>query len=354
MNRLDQLKAIERVDRFDMISRVTALPEQCLDAWKQGLKWRVSSRYRNPRHLLVLGMGGSAIGGDLVQGMIGNLIPTPITVNRTYAIPAWVNRDTLVLVCSYSGNTEETLSAARQAKARGAKLAAVTSGGELAAWAKADGFPLHRIPAGWPPRTAIGYLSFVPLGLLARLGLVSRKDLRVEEACDSVAKFIAAKLSFSVKSSANQAKKIALQVKGRLPVIYGAAGGWEGVTFRWRTQMEENAKTLAFHHIFPEATHNEISGWVEPRALTKKMVALFLTDPSVHPRTLRRIAFTQQLIRKEGARVIEASVPGRTVLSRMLGLVALGDFVSVYLGLLYGIDPTPVVRVEALKKFMKK
>ena len=354
INPLDDLRAIERVDRFDMVSRVAALPEQCLDAWKRGLRWRVPASLSHVKHVLILGMGGSAIGGDLLQGMVGDKIRIPITVNRTYAIPAWVNRNTLVLVCSYSGNTEETLSAAHQANGRGAKLAAITSGGDLAAWARRIKMPLHKIPAGWPPRTAIGYLSFVPLGLLAKLGLVSRRDLPVEQACAGVQRYIEEQLSFSVKIPFNPAKQVAIKLKGRLPVVYGAAGGWEGVTFRWRTQLEENSKSLAFHHIFPEATHNEISGWVEPKAVTKKTTALFLTDPSVHPRTLKRMEFTRQLIRRERARVLELSAPGRSVLGRMLGLVALGDFVSVYLGLLYGTDPTPVERVEALKKFMKR
>ncbi len=354
MSSLDDLKLIWRVDRGDMLSRVTALPDQCREGWKQGLQWDVPKSWKSSGNLLILGMGGSAIGGDLLQGFVGNLALRPIAVNRSYAIPTWVGRSTLVLACSYSGNTEETLSAARQALQRGCRLVAITSGGQLAEWASRDRFPLLRIPSGWPPRTAIGYLAFAPLGLVVRLGWAKKSAFPVERACDWVETFIESQLSLSVQVPANPAKRFSLHLKDRLPVLYGASGGWEGVTYRWRTQLEENAKTLAFHHIFPEATHNEISGWVEPRVLTKKVTALFLKDRSIHPRTRRRMEFTKQLIRREGAQALDVTVPGPSVLARMLGFIALGDFVSVYLGLLYGVDPTPVERVEALKRYMKR
>ncbi|MCM8794608.1 MAG: bifunctional phosphoglucose/phosphomannose isomerase [Candidatus Omnitrophica bacterium] len=353
MNVLDDLKIIKKLDRHDMVSRVTALPDQCLQAWEEGLRWRLPDSYARQGRLLILGMGGSAIGGDLLANFAGTEIPKPLAVSRTYDIPRWVDGKTLVLACSYSGNTEETLSAAARARETGARIAVLTSGGKLADWADRNRLPLHRIPAGWPPRTALGYMTFVPLGLLTRLGWIRRKKMKVEEACSELERYIQTEIALSVRTSSNQAKQIALRLKGRLPVLYGAAG-WEGITFRWRTQLEENAKTLAFHHIFPEATHNEISGWVQPADLTKRITALFLTDTAVHPRTLRRMKFTAGIVRAEGARVLEVSAPGRSVLSRMLRLIALGDFISVYLGLLYGIDPTPVVRVEALKKFMKR
>ena len=336
-----------------MLGRAAALPDQCRDGWERGLRWAVSFRGSHLEKLLVLGMGGSAIGGDLLQGILQDRISRPITVNRTYTIPRWVDRKTLVLACSYSGNTEETLSAARQAVRQGARLAAISSGGELARFSRQSRFPLLQIPAGIPPRAAVGYLAFAPLGMAVRLGWVARENLSVESACAALKRFIRERLDPSVGIPANPAKKLARSLKGRLPVLYGASGGWEAATYRWRTQLEENSKTLTFHHLFPEATHNEISGWVQPRGLLKKTAALFLMDPSVHPRIRRRMEFTQRIIRDQGALSLTVEVSGASVLERMLKMIALGDFTSIYLALLYRIDPTPVERVEALKRWLR-
>ncbi len=337
-----------------MLAQAAALPEQCRQGWEQGLAWAVPSLYKNARQLLVLGMGGSAIGGDFLQGVVREAAARPIAVSRTYTIPAWVDRETLVLTCSYSGNTEETLSAAGLAMRAGAKLVAITAGGELSAFAARKRFPLLRIPSGLPPRTALGYLAFAPLGLLTQLGWVPKKSVPVEQACASLTQFIAKRLAPSVPLASNPAKQLAGALKGRLPVIYGSGGEWEAIAYRWRTQFEENSKTLAFHHLFPEATHNEISGWLEPAALVKKMAAVFLVDKSMHPRVRRRMKFTEQIVRAQKAAVQVVQVPGESVLSRMLAMISLGDFTSIYLAFLYGIDPTPVARVEALKRYMKK
>jgi len=345
---------MRRLDRADMLGRAAALSAQCAEGWKKGLAWRVPSEFSACRNLLVLGMGGSAIGADLLQGIAGGRLSRPILINRTYTLPAWVDKQTLVLVCSYSGNTEETLSAAELARRQGAGIAAITSGGRLAAWAKHHRFPLLQIPAGWPPRSAVGYMTFIPLGLLVRLRWISRSALSVEAACRGLDRFVRGRLAPGVRTRSNPAKRLAALLKDRLPVLYGAAGGWEGITYRWRTQLEENSKTLTFHHIFPEATHNEISGWVQPKGLMKHSIALFLTDPAVHPRILRRMEFGRRVVRGEGARAEKVSVPGATALERMLRLIALGDFTSIYLAFLYKEDPTPVARVEALKKFLVK
>lgn len=342
------------MDRGDMLGRVSRLPEQCRAGWAQGLSWKVPPRFGLLDRLLVLGMGGSAIGADILEGISREAFDRPIAVNRTYRLPPWVDRRTLVLACSYSGNTEETLSAARQALARGAGLLSITSGGKLVAFSRRHRIPLARIPSGWPPRAALGYMTFVPMGLFARLGWISRKPLRLEQTLGQLQHYIETVVGGQVPVRSNPAKRIALALQGTLPILYGASEGWEGVTYRWRTQLEENAKTLAYHHLFPEATHNEVSGWVHPRGLMKRLTALFLKDPAVHPRTLKRIRFTAQVIRQQGAQVLEVEVPGEDRLTRMLRLIALGDFVSVYLGLLYRQDPTPVVRVEALKKYMRR
>lgn len=354
MRLLDDLPALARIDRSGMLRRAASLPGQCREAWGQGLEWKVPASVRSARQIVMLGVGGSAIGADLVQGILADNAPRPILVNRTYTLPRWVGRETLALVFSYSGNTEETLSAAEQARTQGAKLLAITSGGMLAPWADCHGVPQLRIPSGLPPRSAVGYMVFAPLGLFVRLGWVSRTGLGVEAALSVMERWVDSALEPDVSTGRNPAKKLAASLVGRLPVLYGAAGGWEGVTYRWRTQVEENAKSLAFHHIFPEATHNEISAWLQPRSLMRQLTALFLTDPAIHPRILRRMEFMRRIVRSQGARALIVSVPGRRRVERLLKLVALGDFVSVYLGILYRMDPTPVERVEALKQYLKR
>lgn len=351
---LDDLKALRQLDRTDMLGKVTALAQMCREGWELGLSWDLPRGFSRQSELLILGMGGSAIGGDLLQGLAGDSLGQPLCVNRTYTVPNWVSSRTLVAACSYSGNTEETLSALEQAAAAKAKIAVLTSGGKLKDWATSHRAAVLEIPAGLPPRTALGYLTFAPLGMLVRLGWLKKPLFDMKNGCRELKAFIAGRLAPSVKRPNNPAKQIAMKLKGRLPVLYGAAGGWEGITYRWRTQLEENAKTLAFHHLFPEATHNEISGWVHPKALLPRMEAVFITDPAVHPRTRRRMEFAARIVRRQGAGVLWAQVPGPTALSRMLRLIALGDFVSVYLAFLYRVDPTPVRRVEALKRFMRR
>ena len=344
---------MRRADPGGMLNRAAALGDQCAQAWEWGLDWKVPAAYSGARQVCVLGMGGSAIGADLLQGFVGDRLGRPVVVNRTYTLPAWVDKETLVLVCSYSGNTEETLSAAALAAKKTSRIAVITSGGKAAEWARKKGYPLQEIPTGLPPRSAVGYLTFVPLGLMAGLKWLPESALPVERACDGLNRYIREALGPEVKSAKNPAKKLAAKMAGKLPILYGAAGGWEGIAYRWRTQLEENSKTLAFHHIYPEATHNEISGWVQPEGLMRHSIAVFLADPAVHPRILKRMQFGAKVARGEGAVAEEVSVPGPTMMERMLRLIALGDFTSVYLGILYKIDPTPVVRVEALKKFMR-
>ncbi|MBI3322488.1 MAG: bifunctional phosphoglucose/phosphomannose isomerase [Candidatus Omnitrophica bacterium] len=351
---MDRPERFGRLDPGGMLDRVRALPGQCLEGWSRGLEWKVPMSWGSATQFVVLGMGGSAIGADLLQGWLGDDMLRPVYVNRTYTIPRWVGKGSLTLACSYSGNTEETLSGAETARKRRAHVLAVTSGGKLAAWARRHGLPLLLIPTGLPPRSAVGYMTFVPLGMLSRLGWIHGKQLPVEAACRGLETYIERGIGPDVPVARNPAKRIAEALIGRLPILYGAAGGWEGVVYRWRTQIEENAKCLTFHHIFPEATHNEISAWLNPRDVVRHSAAVFLADPAMHPRTLRRMEFTRRIVVSQGAKAVQARVPGATVQERMLKMIALGDFASVYLAFLYKVDPTPVERVEALKRFMKR
>ena len=351
-NPLDDLEAIKRLDRFDMLGKIAHLADQCREGWRLGKSWSVPARLRNSKKLLLAGMGGSAIGGDLLHGLFGQALSRPILVNRDYDLPAWVDRQTVVLAISYSGNTEETLSAFRQARARRLPTLAIASGGKLGRWARRSSIPFLDIPKGWPPRAAVGYTTFAPAGLLSQWGWLRQGTIPLEKGLSSLERFIRKELIPQIPESANPAKKLARQLLGHLPILYGAAGGWEGIVYRWRTQLEENAKTLTFHHIFPEMTHNEISGWGRPPSLKKGLVAVFLEDAELHTRVRRRMEFVKRLIQREGGQVVRVQTSGASRFERMLKVIALGDFASVYLGILYRVDPTPVKRVEALKRYL--
>ena len=348
---LDDLRGMKRMDPDGMLTHCLELPDQIRAGWQWGLDWRLPARWRNLDGICLLGMGGSAIGADLANGFAGGKLARPLRVNRDYRLPGGLHRRTGILISSYSGNTEETLSAAEAALRRGLPAAAITSGGKLAALARRRRLPLVLIPSGLPPRGAVGYGTFVLMGLLRRLKWIPA--IPVPSAAAGLERTIARSLAPAVPLRRNPAKQLARRLAGRIPILYGGADGWEGVTFRWRTQLEENAKTVCFHHIFPEATHNEISGWVHPAPGIRRTAAVFLTDPSVHPRTLKRMRFAARIIRREGAGCLEVGMKGPDRFDRMLRMIALGDFLSVYLAFLYRENPTPVVRVEALKKYLR-
>jgi len=346
--RLDSLAAIHRVDRADMLGLIDDLPTQCRQGYETG--WRLPLRCPRPvGQVVFVGMGGSAISGDLVKAVLTDRARVPISVQRTYTLLASVSRETLVITSSYSGDTEETLSAYRQARRRGAMVAAVTSGGRLARLAQRDGVPWGPVPSGLPPRAALGYLAAIPLGMLARLGLAPITAAELRAATVATARVVRA-WAPQVPTRRNLAKQLAHQFLGRLVVVYGADGGWEAVVARWRGQLAENAKALASSHLFPEMTHNEINGWAFPRPLVRRCAAVFLTDRTVHPRVQRRMAITARIIRRVGARVIPVAVPGPSRLSRLLSMIALGDYLSVYLAVLHRVDPTPVEHVTAVKR----
>ncbi|HPN66957.1 MAG TPA: bifunctional phosphoglucose/phosphomannose isomerase [Candidatus Omnitrophota bacterium] len=267
----------------------------------------------------------------------------PIYVSRDYTLPRFVGKDTLFLACSYSGDTEETLSSYAEAKEKGAKIIVITSGGKLEVLAKEDKVPVIYIPKGHPPRTALGYSFFCWLDVLYKLGFISDRARDAEEA-------------IAVMKQArerNNYEEIARALLGKYIIIYGANKHLDSVVLRWRGQIEENAKTLASTHVFPELNHNETVGWEGPKALLKDFIVVLLRDKSEHPRVAKRIEITKSMI-EPGTKVIELASKGECLLARMFSLIYAGDFVSYHLAILNGIDPTPVDRIAFLKKELSK
>jgi glucose/mannose-6-phosphate isomerase len=292
-------------------------------------------------------MGGSAIGGDLARSFLGERAKVPIHSCRDYFLPSNVARGALVIVSSYSGNTGETLSAYDGARAHAAAVVAITSGGELAERCARDNVPVCTIPGGMPPRSAIGYSLFPMLHVLRAAGVASFEDKEYTEALSAARDRCEA---YGPSRRDNAAIETAQDLHRRTAFVYAAPGLLEGVARRWACQMNENAKTLAHFAYFPELNHNEIVGWEVGEHIMKNAVIVSLEDREDHPMTRRQADVALSLMGPFAAKVERLETPGGGRLARMLCMMLLGDFTSVYLAYLNDVDPTPVKKIDSLKK----
>ena len=340
------------LDPQGMLTHVLNLPQTCADAWELAARTcpqlGLSDAYAQVRHIVVVGMGGSAIGGDLLAALVADECPCPILVQRGYELPAFVRGpDTLVIAASYSGNTEETLSAFRQARDRGALLLALSTGGELARLCDAWRVPLIRFSYPSQPRAALGY-SLAPLVyLLGHLGLIADRSADMAEAV-KVMRAWQAEIGPDVPLERNLARRLAGQLTKRLPVVYGA--GWlEPVARRWKTQFNENAKEWAFFEGLPELNHNAVVGYGLPDVIRQGAMVVILRSKAESPRIQARWRVTRELLRQEGVATDQVEARGASRLAQMLSLIHLGDLVSVYMAYLNQVDPTPVAPIAYLK-----
>jgi glucose/mannose-6-phosphate isomerase len=329
-----------------------SLPDQFAEILQQGVKLPLKYR-REYRNIVVTGLGGSAIGGDILRTYCLARARIPILVNRDYDLPGFVNSDTLVLAVSYSGNTEETLSAYQQARKQGASVIAVTSGGKLADLANNDEAAVVKIPGGLSPRAATGYL-FTPLALILEELEVMQGVSRELQETIRVLLAVREGIHPGVGLPDNQARWIANELKGNLPIIWGSSGHSEIAAMRWKGQINENAKAPAYYNIFPELNHNEIVGLDVPGELLNRLVVVFLRDAADHPRVQRRMQISKSIIQNKVKKVIEIDAQGESFLARFYSLVYIGDYASFYLALEYGINPTPVETIDYLKAELAK
>ncbi len=337
-------EAIAEVDRSGQLADVLALPEHLRDAL-----WRVESAIMNewdtPGGLVVAGMGGSAIGGALACAALGDHASRPIFVTRAYGLPPWTTPETTVLCASYSGNTEETLACYESASALGAQRVVVTTGGRLAELARADRVPVIPLPGGFQPRAAVAYMTVASLEVAALCGAGPRLTSEIDVAASHAEQLVAEWGPDTEEDSL--AKMIARGLHGTTPVIAGA-GLTNPIAYRWKTQINENAKQLSFASELPELDHNEIVGWESARELGR-FAAVFLDDSDAHPRVKERMDLTERLIADNAAASFRLETRGQTAIERVFSLVLLGDLVSIYLATLRGIDPGPVRILDELK-----
>jgi glucose/mannose-6-phosphate isomerase len=319
----------------DMLDAVRAIPDHLRDAL-----WRIESARLQPMEAsaaFVCGMGGSAIGGDLAAAALSDRLTRPLHTVRGYELPPWAPTGSAVLCSSYSGNTEETLACYAAAEALGAQRLVATTGGELAELARKDGVPVIGLPAGLQPRAAVGYMFCVA----AELASLATAGPRINTEVDAAA----AHLATSGGAAETAAADLAAQIGEATPVIYGS-DLTAPVAYRWKTQLNENAKQTAFASVLPEADHNELEGWTGAEG---RFAAVFLEDRDQHPRERRRFELTAKSVEPHAAAVIKIETDGETRTERLLQAVMLGDLVSLEVAKTRGIDPMPVEGIESFK-----
>jgi len=334
-----------------MLKTVLTLPGQLLEAWERALAAPLPRPEVPPSHIVAVGMGGSAIAADLIGAYLAPRLALPLVTIRDARLPAYVGRGSVVIATSYSGETDETLAAAEAAVASGAHVVAVTSGGRLAALAA--GRTLLRVRGGLPPRAALAYLLAPTLAVFEKWGVAGSCAADVDEAV-GVLRVIATETGPDVPLTRNPAKQLAEALRDVVPAVYAGTPGLAPVARRWKTQFNENSKTLATWDTFPELTHNEVVGWGAPADLACRVAAVILLGGDEDAQALRRIGASRSAaIDRAAASVHEVRGRGTGRLARMLSLVFLGDLTSVYLAYLRGVDPTPVEAIDRIKQAVR-
>lgn len=344
---------INNVDKSNMFEVLKDFHKQVKDALGIAKKYKLNKySTKGIKNVIISGLGGSAIGGDLFRSYTQYEIKLPVTVNRNYALPKFADSNTLVIISSYSGNTEETVSAYKQAIKKGCKIICITSGGEVKKIAEKNKHNCIIIPGGFQPRCALGYSFFTLLILFMCLGFIKSKNPDIKEILNVLEKESVKFTNFNPDT--NQALKIAIDLKGKLPIIYSSADIMDVVNLRWRGQISENSKILAYGNLYPEMNHNELVGWKLNEDIMKKIVVIYLKDLNDNERIKLRMDITSGIIKKYADNIIYLESNCKYKLGRIFDLIYLGDWVSYYLAILNEVDPTPVDVINYLKGNLDK
>jgi len=347
---LDDLRVIERRDPGGMLRHVADWPAQLRTGWAFTRKLSLPEGHRSAPAVAVLGMGGSAIAGELVRAIFSDRLSVPLVSVRGYDLPAWVDKKSMVVAVSHSGTTEETVSALSTALSRKANVAVITTGGALGDVAKRVELPLLMYPDRTPPRAALGYTLPMLAGLLDRAGFLSIAEHEIDSSIDAIADVIR-DCGPDRPTEGNPAKQLAWALTDRLPII--EAGGFlSAVAYRWKTQINENGKSFAVTEELPEATHNSVVGYEQPDVLRDHLYVIFLASSSDHPRNSLRATLSTELLASVGVSYQVVPVGGEGRLAQACAAIVLGDYVSTYLALLYGVDPVPVEAIGHIKRRM--
>lgn len=344
---LDNPTTYQQRDPGHMLRHIQALGPQARDAFKIAGGLDLPADYRDARAVVISGMGGSGIGGSLLAALAAPISAIPILAHRGYSMPAFVDSDTLVIVASYSGNTEETLSATEEARARGARLVAITTGGALAERAERLSIPMYQFTYVAEPRAAVGYSLGALLGIVSQLGFIPDPSADLKEA-EALLVGATGLIGPDVPTAQNPAKKLASEFMGDIPFIY-AAEHLAPVARRWKTQLNETSKNWAAWDTFPELTHNAVAGYRYPYIAPEDMFVVILDSDLYDPRLRARISPTLELLSQANVAEITITARGESRLAQALSVMQFGDYVSYYLALLNEVDPTPTTAISFLK-----
>ncbi len=340
---------LHRIDKSDMAGHISRMGTHIRDAVQLCAALLLPIR-DECTGVIILGMGGSAIGGDLSRSYLSGKLSIPIVLNRSYELPSFANEKTLIIASSYSGNTEETLSAFEQAVQKKLPILCITTGGTLARRAKELNLPTIIVPGGMQPRAALAY-SFVPILLaLEKIGITSGEVQNLERTA-TLLDTLSERHGTTHLDENNLAFKLAGNILHRVPVVYAAAD-YDTVALLWRGQIQENVKHLAFCNVLPEMNHNELEGWTNPVDLVERFSILLLRSTGEHPRIAKRFEVMKDIFRSKQVDVFELASEGETHIEQMFSLIALADWTSYYMALFAGIDPTAIDAIEQFKQKM--
>jgi glucose/mannose-6-phosphate isomerase len=347
---LDSFDEIRKIDKSDMISFCMDAPRHYSKAAQVAKGFKVD--FPKPENIIIAGMGGSAIGGELLKDWAQDTCRVPIEVCRDYHLPAYANKSTLVFCTSYSGETEETLSVFLEALQRKCKIVSLSSGGALREFAEKLNIPHLLVPSGMAPRATLPYL-FLPLPtILEKIDFAFGVNAELRETM-RILKQVSVENSPENQTKNNVAKTLAMKINGTIPMVYGFRF-YRAVAQRMKTQINENSKNLAKWEYFPELNHNEIVAWEEAEEFASRVSVVFLRDADEPEEIKNRIEFTKETINKTSAKTSEVWSKGNSKIARMSSIICTGDFASVYLAVLRGVDPTPVKTISVLKERLKQ
>jgi len=343
---MTKFSILKKYDKKNMEKLLKEFPVQLNEAFSLSVPL---PKNKNFNKICFCGMGGSAIGGDVLRIFVESDSSFPFYIHRNYSLPNFADRKTLLMVISYSGNTEEAISAYRKAKKIGCTTWVLTGGGKLLNMAKKDKVPFVKIPAGLPPRCAFGYLFFPCFTLMKKLNILKK----------SIPAGFFEKIKKTVNTFAvtndknNEAKNLSVKFYQKVPIFY-SGNLFHPVMSRWKTQLSENSKNFSFINVLPEMNHNEIMSWNFPKWFIEKTMPVFVKSSEYYRRIKDRIEITQKLISKSNSDTIIIETEGKTLIEKFFNLIILGDWVSYYLALLNHTDPTEIKEIDFLKKSLKK
>jgi glucose/mannose-6-phosphate isomerase len=349
---LDQPDSLRRRDPGGMLGHVARFPDQLRAGWATSRSLALTDAHRGSHAVVVLGMGGSAVCADLARAIFADRLRIPLLSVRDYALPAWVGPGTLVVAISHSGATEETISALSAALERRCPVVVITTGGPMGDVAARVKLPRLTYPNETPPRASLGYTLSLLAGLLERAGLLEIGEAEFLAGA-TASKSVVDVCGPDAPTESNLAKQLAWSLLDRLPVIEGS-GPMAAVARRWKTQLNENSHSAAVAEELPEATHNAVVGYNQPDTLRDHQYVVFLGSASDLPRNRARASLSVELLNAVGISHQAVAVPGTNHLESACAAITLGDYVSVYLGLLYGVDPSATPSLTLVKARMSE